>query len=91
VVGRQRALEHGERSLKQPGGIIVSAGCVENRGERGVVRRGVRMLTAKRGFADAGRVARGRLAVGWTTGGMREAADVVKHGRNVGMLRTECG
>ena len=72
------ALEDRERALKQLLGIVVAAGGIKDRRERGAIRRGGGMIVAERGSSDGhGRAGRG-LAVGGPAASVREPADVVQ-------------
>ena len=67
----------------------MTAGGVEDCREGAAVGGRVGVIGAQRGGTDPHRLPRRRLAVRRPPGGVREAADVVKHGRDLGVIRAE--
>ena len=86
VVGPERSLEHRQRAFEQFGRLVVAAERVEDGGQCGAIGGGVGMVGAEAGLADRHRSASGLFAVGGAPGGVREAADVVQHRCDLGVL-----
>ena len=89
VVGAEGALEDGEGGLKERARFAVAVEVGEDRGECGAVGGGVRVVGPEGGVADLDGAAGGRLSVGGAPGGVGEAADVVQHGGDLGIVESE--
>ena len=89
VIGAEGLFEDRERAFEQFRRFLVSARGVEDRRERRAIGGDGGVIAPQRSDTDAHRFARGRFTVRRPTGSMSQAADVVKHGRHLGVLGAE--
>jgi hypothetical protein len=91
VVGTEGAFEDGERCLQKGACFVVAAQVGQDRGQCCAVGGGVGVVGPEGGVADIDRTAGCCLSVGGASGGVGEAADVVEHGGDRGIVGSEAG